>query len=274
MNQITTTTRFALLANSLQHAGSFDEIELRDDGSMAVRPKHFPSFTAICHRLQRAINAYLPWIAKTLFYKRATVPQDNLSLKYLASVFGAARLQRICQRSGLDFGGRGSRPLTKYELEWIIPQAAEVFNDDLVELLDEIHSEVSHVRGLTDEQTATLRLHFADTKSLDSCSNLQLDRLFELLVPMAQIQHLFGNKVPATNHIAPDCGKLLQGMQERVFLYENLRRTHHTEPEWFMKLAKRLADREMPEGVVFRNPYGGYCKVHAKVIGAAPLNAF
>jgi hypothetical protein len=276
MNSLASVSlRFSELAEYLEKAHNTDLVDFGADRSIVVSTRIIPfSLCGLCHCLRTVIDAYLPWLLPSRSKETMPPPSLNPSIDYLAKVFGQTRMQRICQRTGLDFRAHGSSPLTCRELEWIIAQAAEVYEEDLTEFLQEIHSGCTKIRFLTQEETAKLRADFAAITTLADRSNEQLNRLFELLIPFKSIAHLFFNNIPTITTHAFDSGKLLEGMKERVYLYESLRREPHTEAQWIMKVIKRLVEREMPKGVVFRNAFGGYCKVHEVVFGKGAYKCF
>ncbi len=264
--------RFEELANHLQDARQHDHVdfdEKRIRHSTHISP--FP-FESIAHQFITAIGVVLPQLLPAP--SSCQLPVKNTTLDYLATVYGKKRLERIIASCRLDFATRVDAPLTVRELEWIVVRSAEVYEIDLNELIDELKSDAETIRYLSAEETAKFKDRFKDKKDLDACTNEDIETLFSILIPVQQLEELFFHKVPLLDFACVDSGKHFDGMKGRVFIYETLRRKRHTEAEWSCMVAKRLVDREMPNGVVFRNAHGGFCKVHATVFGDGAYKNF
>ncbi len=264
--------RFEELANHLQYAGQHDEVDFDENRirhSTHLSP--FP-FDSIIHQFITTVGVVLPQLLPPM--ASCQLPEHNRTLDYLIFVFGKKRLERIIASCRLDFSNRNNAPLTVRELEWIIVKSAEVFEIDLIELLDELHTQDETIRYLSSQETAKFKEQFKDKESIDQCTNSEIEALFSILIPIQELESLFFYKLPKLDFACVDSGKHFEGMRQRVFIYETLRRRRHTEAEWSCIVAKRLVDREMPDGVIFRNPHGGFCKVHATVFGDGAYKNF
>jgi hypothetical protein len=178
---------------------------------------------------------------------------------YFEHVFGKKRVQRVVPSP--------SRSLTKQQIKELLVTMCELTEEDLRDLFHEIKSKISTVRFLTEDATQDLRKKFQNIDSLENCLDAHLDELYSILVPFRKVEDIFLQHVPSIEALSSDSGKTFFGKRERVYLYEAMRRERLSEEKWMMRFAKRLAAREVPEGVVLPKFQSGYVKVH-KVVHA------
>ncbi|MBS0654541.1 MAG: hypothetical protein JSR46_02085 [Verrucomicrobia bacterium] len=220
------------------------------------------------------------------------VPSGGL-VGYLSHIVGKARFERILARAGLDLSYRMSNALSGIEIHQILVHAAEVYEADVQELLDQIASDSKQVIFLSESETEELRRDFHDVRALDDCTNDHLECLFSLLTPFGSVSRLFSR---ALQDMAADValtgaasvvtkGKVdildaatvgisSQLIKERVEIYEKMNSEPRSYEKWMMLLAKKLIYYQLPEKVVLRNGHGGFCAVHEKVSEAGACKFF
>lgn len=202
-----------------------------------------------------------------------TTPQGGV-IGYLSHIFGRKRFERIAQRSGVDLTHRMSNNLSIREIELLLINAVEVYENDLQELLEQIKSNSEIVGFLNEEESRSLRAQFRDVHVLDDCSNDHFEALFSLLTPFKSISNLFSRTLPGMVVDVAFTGISSALLKTRVDIYEKMELEPLAYEKWMMLMAKKLIYYELPEKVVFRNGYGGFCTVHAKVAEAGACKFF
>jgi len=173
---------------------------------------------------------------------------QNSTLAYFMRIFGEKRIKRF------GFGNAPIPLVTKKDVEKIFVHSCEVQAEDIQDLLDELNSDKSEIRYLNMDDITSLRENLTNCRNIADCTNVQLDLLFKVLVPFVDVSHLLDNRdVADVESFALDSGKTMRGTRERAFLYEKIRRDEVSSTAWIMYLSKRLADREMIKGTVFRS---------------------
>ena len=189
------------------------------------------------------------------------VPIEGM-VGYLSTIFGRERFQRILARAGIDLTHRTSNFLFTSEVKFFLTYAAEIFESDFQELLAQIKSDSDTVTFLNEDESIELRDYFRDVRVLDDCSNEQLNRLFTLLSPFGPISHLFSNGV-FDFLVDAAFGRIpFELLKRRVSIYDKMNDDQLAYEKWMMLLAKGLINYDPSVGTVFRNGYGGFCKIH------------
>jgi hypothetical protein len=222
--------------------------------------------STMMQRLSSVQDTFLGFITSS----RDVRQRDEETLGFFQKVFGEKRLKRLGEKATIPL----DQPFTKNTIEKLFVQSAEVEITDLEELLAAIASQSPQILFLSEEETKQLRADFQNIHSIDDCTNLEIEKLFSLLVPFKEIKHIFLNKPPRLSSISFDSGKTFYGKRDRVNICETMRRQYTSEELWAMFLAKKLIDRELPKGVVLRSGCGGFCKVHEIVHGGGAFKTF
>ncbi len=190
------------------------------------------------------------------------------TVSYLYKIFGKKRVDRIITEFQSDFSEqRKLRTIFVLEMKYLFYALAEVYTNDINDLLEEIQISNEPIRFLNAEESFQLKQNLQGKKTIDDLSNKDLDALFSILVPFLKIEDVFCNAVPKDKIASLDSGKTFYGLRHRTFTYEKMRRNSHSLLEWSCTAVKTLSDLEMPKGVVFRNENGGYCTVHEIIHG-------
>ncbi len=238
--------------------------------SLAIQQKELEEISTLCTR-RPSIESDNPVIARPFMalhhlfwtvHDRVVRDTGTKTCAYFRKVFGAKRMERIATQMNMSENERTrDEPLLKPRTSELFIRAAEVYEDDLQELLEEIHSGRETLRYFTAEETTALRAQFTGVSRVDECSDEQIKTLMSILLPFAKIEHIFCNALPRFMGQL-NVGTSAEGVRERAYTIETMRRSPFSETEWIMHLAKTLAHREIPEGVVLPYGQGGFCKVH------------
>jgi len=239
------------VATELEKVSQMHEVTVHDEGEKVTIATQLVPLLFV----KEAVNYWSGLFGFTV----PKLPEDAGTIAYFTKVFGQKRLERITKEIHCDGA------YTKKEISRLFARLGEVFSSDLQELFDEIKKELPLIRFLSKSETLELRLAFAHVATLDDCSNAELDLLMNLLIPFQEIKHLFLNQPPSLQEGCFSAPKDFVSLKKRVYTYESIRREPINEREWMMHLAKTLADREIPTGTLFKNAYGGFCKVHQVV---------
>ena len=190
------------------------------------------------------------------------------TIDYFHRVFGKKRVERVWQTNTLQ------GPLKKKHIKELFASTGEVLGADLEELFSEIKNTKSKLRYFSLQETEEIKRLFQNQRSLKECSKDQIDLLLSYLLPYRHINDLFLHATPSLNSMNFHCPRGFQSLNKRVLVYETIRQKNVTEDEWVMFLAKTLADREIPEGVILKAPGNSYVVVHKTVSGAGAYKYF
>lgn len=193
-----------------------------------------------------------------MFWQKAE--KDTESLAYFTHVFGEKRIKRLTRLHGLD-----PTFIRKQDIEKLFVYLAEVLSSDLYELFDEIKGNKPTIRYLNEEETAALRVQFAEVEDPEMGSKEALDMLMKLLIPFSKVEDIFLSNPPNIHALSLDSGKSFESARRRVQAYEMIRRNPTSEKKWFMIVGKILSNREIPAGVIFPSACGNYCKMQKVV---------
>lgn len=235
------------------------------EGEKSFLAAYFDRSQETTEAVKGAVASWLP-IVKDLFGAASIVPLPETGIiGYISTLFGRKRFERISERAGIDLRYRNENFLTRWELEAFFVHAAEVFEEDLQELLSEVRDRDAKIRFLSEDDSILYRKEFGEAGCLNDCSKEQFEKLFSLLIPYKSIDALFSKSV--SRHQSTD-------IWNRVSLYEKIYHTPLSESQWMMLVAKKALDQRLTAGIVFRNCYGGFCKVHQVVSAAGAHKCF
>jgi|GEM_PF-3028967 len=241
-----------LIVRTLEHTPSYMEVALsEDDGAFKIETTKPP-----LHRY--FLNLFYPLVTE----------EGQKNTQYFEKVFGKRRSLRILSQLNI------SQVRTRGDIKHLFVMTGELFFQDLVELLKEIKAQSPKIRYLNENETATIRAFFEGVASIEECDSLHLRKLQEVLLPFSKVEHLFFEKVPVLRSISLDSGQDWASQKRRVFAYELLRSNLLTHEQKIMLMAKVLAGREMPPGVVFSSPALNLLKVHRVLLHGGAYKYF
>jgi len=139
------------LSTALQWAHSMDSVAVRPSGdSVRVVVLDESLYGRMRRLVEGAIYSVCSWAGYAVEAPDGVQPSDAKDTReYFEQVFGARRILRMYQRSGIEVEGRG---FIREDVEKLFIGAAEVRIEDLEELFFELRDEardgaVSHTRG-------------------------------------------------------------------------------------------------------------------------------
>ena len=275
------SNQLAQIANTLEGVSAYTSVSLSassQECTISTMSKNIPQlFEDEVYALLEKGKSYLTEVFSKTF--NITIPSSKIhhsTTEYFSKIFGKKRLEQIARRAGVSLTCKATlgQEMTKSDLERLFAQSAEIYHEDLVDLFQEIKTTTGPIRFLSQEESDDIRKQFRCNNSLDDCTNEALNTLFSILIPFENIQHIFLNRAPKFDLPCLDSGQTFLGLQERVYIYEHMRRNTFSDSAWMMKMAKKLADREIPKDVVFPSPKGGFLKVHETVHGGGAFIYF
>ncbi len=245
------------IAKALVEASSQDFVVITDNGAEFVACEY-----CVRPTLERAVSLMHSGVdIHPIEYKSPfTTKLIQNTVQHLYTIFGRKRIHRTCDRWKINLDDKisGNMPFTKRELEIIFAASCEVFKRDLQELLKEVHSSLSTIRFLDTkdmEKLAELNL----PRTLDECEKVHIDALMTILIPFNKIKDIFLNTPPPYQIGDLKSAELTwEGLRDRVYTYETMRRMNFRDYLWVLLMAKGLASREPPLGAIVIHKYGYY----------------
>jgi len=182
------------------------------------------------------------------------------TVHFFEKAFGKSRFQNALRNAEIkiavkqDFG----QLLSYSEIETLFAHLAQVSKEDLQELLDEIHStDNKNVRFFKGDALAALRAQFSGKTTISACTTNDIDRLFEILLPFENPDHLFFKNNAL---LEPSSKFALSSPQMHRYLAHSLEVLRHTKamtvPEWEIYFAKKISSPYLRPHLLVRHPQG------------------
>ncbi len=257
MNSFIISKQLGVIADELQHTADATRVAIRPGPQRRITILQESNTWADC------IHRHILWIAsqigalfgKTIPYSILAPDDISTTLSYLQHIFGAKRLQRLDKALSFNLSAKeGSREyFTRKDVAKIFAGAEEVTWEDMQELFQEIKTPSAAIRYLTIIESDVLRNTFRDAATLDGCCKRQYDMLKRLLAPFAKIEHAFLHSMPVAH---PVMESTLTEKKLRCLTYHALRHYHADAPHFSFLVAKELAGRALPKGVLIPHHYG------------------